>query len=64
MIRLLPWCGLRSGLALALPLPASAEKSLILNMTCGVVAFSNLVQRSTIGKFFKPAHLRGLIRSG
>ncbi|MDH5244870.1 MAG: hypothetical protein OEW98_00355 [Betaproteobacteria bacterium] len=50
MIRLLPWCGLRGGLALALSLPASAQKSLILNMTCGVAAFSNLVQRSTIGR--------------
>jgi len=57
-----PACG--RALAPAMSLPASAEKSLTLNMTFGVVAFSILVQGSTIGIFFKPAHLKGLIRYG
>lgn len=66
LTKLLTWAGLRGGLALALAisLPESAEKPLILNMTFGVVAFSILVQGTTIGKFFKPAYLRGLMRSG
>lgn len=66
LTRLLTWAGLRGGLALALAmsLPASTEKSLILNMTFAVVAFSILVQGSTIGTFFKPAYLKGLIISG
>jgi len=66
LTRLLTWGGLRGGLALALAmsLPASAEKPLILNMTFGVVAFSILVQGTTIGKLFKPAYLQGLMRSG
>jgi NhaP-type Na+/H+ or K+/H+ antiporter len=37
---------------------------LILNMTFGVVAFSILVQGSTIGRIFKPAYLKGLNRHG
>ena len=66
MTKLLTWGGLRGGLALALALslPESPEKPLILNMTFGVVAFSILVQGSTIGKLFKPSYLQGLMKSG
>jgi CPA1 family monovalent cation:H+ antiporter len=66
MTKLLTWGGLRGGLALALALslPESPEKPLILNMTFGVVAFSILVQGSTVGKLFKPAYLQGLMKSG
>lgn len=61
---LLTWGGLRGGLALALALslPESPEKPVIVNMTFGVVAFSILIQGSTIGTLFKPAYLRGLIK--
>lgn len=63
---LLTWGGLRGGLALALAmsLPQSAEKPLLLNMTFGVVVFSILVQGSTIGKLFKPAYLNSILKSG
>jgi CPA1 family monovalent cation:H+ antiporter len=63
---LLTWGGLRGGLslALALSLPESPQKPLIVIMTFGVVVFSVLVQGSTMGKFFKPAYLQGLIKSG
>ena len=56
MTKLFTWAGLRGGLALALALslPESPEKALIVNMTFGVVAFSILVQGSTIGKLFSP----------
>jgi CPA1 family monovalent cation:H+ antiporter len=66
MTRLFTWAGLRGGLALALALslPESPEKPLIINMTFGVVVFSILVQGSTIGKLFKPAFLNGILRSG
>ena len=62
---LLTWGGLRGGLALALALslPQSPEKLLILNMTFGVVVFSILVQGSTIGKLFKPAYLNSILKS-
>jgi len=62
--KLLTWGGLRGGLALALALslPQSQEKPLIVNMTFAVVAFSVLVQGSTIAKFFKPAYLKGLLK--
>jgi CPA1 family monovalent cation:H+ antiporter len=62
--KLLTWGGLRGGLALALALslPPSQEKPLIVNMTFAVVAFSVLVQGSTIAKFFKPAYLKGLLK--
>jgi len=48
-IRLLTWGGLRGGIsiALALSLPASIEKDLILGMTYIVVIFSVLVQGTT-----------------
>ena len=66
MTKLLTWGGLRGGLslALAMSLPDSPEKPMIINMTFGVVAFSILVQGSTIGKFFSPSYLKGLLRSG
>jgi CPA1 family monovalent cation:H+ antiporter len=66
LTKLLTWGGLRGGLALALALslPQSPEKPLILNMTFGVVAFSILVQGTTIGKLFKPSYLQGLMKSG
>jgi len=62
--KLLTWGGLRGGLALALALslPQSQDKPLIVNMTFAVVAFSVLVQGSTIAKLFKPAYLKGLLK--
>jgi len=64
LTKLLTWGGLRGGLALALALslPASPEKPLIINMTFGVVAFSILVQGLTIERLFKPSYLRGLLQ--
>jgi CPA1 family monovalent cation:H+ antiporter len=66
MTRLFTWAGLRGGLALALALslPDSPEKPLLVNMTFGVVVFSILIQGSTIGKLFKPSFLNGILRSG
>ena len=49
-------------LALALSLPESHDKPLIVNMTFAVVAFSVLVQGSTIAKFFRPSYLQGLLK--
>ena len=43
--------------------PESPEKPLIVNMTFGVVAFSILVQGSTIGKLFSPAYLKNILKS-
>ena len=65
MTKLFTWAGLRGGLALALALslPESPEKPLIVNMTFGVVAFSILVQGSTIGKLFSPAYLKNILKS-
>jgi len=62
--KLLTWGGLRGGLALALALslPESHDKPLIVNMTFAVVAFSVLVQGSTIAKFFTPDYLKGLLK--
>jgi CPA1 family monovalent cation:H+ antiporter len=64
LTKLLTWGGLRGGLALALALslPASSSKALIVNMTFAVVAFSILVQGSTIGTFFKPDYLKSLVK--
>lgn len=49
-LRLLTWGGLRGGIpvALALALPAGAERNLILAATYAVVAFSILVQATTM----------------
>jgi len=65
LTRLLTWGGLRGGLALALALslPDSPQKATIVNMTYAVVAFSILVQGSTIGRLFRPEFLKGLIKS-
>jgi len=59
-----PWGGLRGGLALALALslPDSPQKATIVNMTYVVVAFSILVQGSTIGRPFKPDFLKSLVK--
>ena len=64
MTGLFTWGGLRGGLAFALvlSLPDSPEKPLLLNMTYGVVAFSILIQGSTIGKLFKPAFLNSILK--
>jgi len=64
LTKLLTWGGLRGGLALALALslPQSHERPMIGNMTFAVVAFSILVQGSTIAKLFKPAYLKGLLK--
>ncbi len=65
LTKLLTWGALRGGLALALALslPESPNKTLIVNMTFAVVAFSILVQGSTIGTFFKPDYLKGLLKA-
>jgi CPA1 family monovalent cation:H+ antiporter len=54
-IKVLTWGGLRGGIsvALALSLPASPEREMILMMTYVVVVFSILVQGLTIGKLVK-----------
>lgn len=64
LTKLLTWGGLRGGLALtlALSLPDSPQKALIINMTFAVVVFSILVQGATIGKLFKPEFLKGLLK--
>ena len=51
-IRILTWGGLRGGIsvALALSIPATPERSIILSITYTVVLFSILVQGSTIKK--------------
>jgi CPA1 family monovalent cation:H+ antiporter len=65
MTKLLTWGGLRGGLSLALAvsLPDSAWKPLILNMTYGVVVFSIVVQGLTIQRMFTKDQLTGLLRS-
>jgi CPA1 family monovalent cation:H+ antiporter len=54
-IRILTWGGLRGGIsvALALSIPAGAERDLILTVTYTVVVFSILVQGLTIGPYIK-----------
>ena len=63
LTNLLTWAGLRGGLALAmaLSLPESPEKHLILHMTFGVVAFSIIVQGSTVGRIFPTERLKPLL---
>ena len=53
--KILTWAGLRGGIsvALALSLPASPEREIILAITYCVVVFSILVQGLTIGKLIK-----------
>jgi CPA1 family monovalent cation:H+ antiporter len=61
MTRLFTRDGLRGGLALAmaLSLPHSPEKALIINMAFGVVVFSIPMQGSTTGTLFEPSYLKG-----
>ena len=65
LTKLLTWGGLRGGLSLALAvsLPDSAWKPLILNMTFAVVVFSIVVQGLTIRRLFSKDQLAGLLRS-
>ena len=50
-------------LALAVSLPESSWKPLILNMTFAVVVFSIVVQGLTIQRMFTKDQLTGLLRS-
>ena len=65
LTKLLTWGGLRGGLSLALAvsLPESSWKPLILNMTFAVVVFSIVVQGLTIQRMFTKDQLTGLLRS-
>ena len=60
LVTVLGWFGVT--LALALSLADTPEKPLIVNMTFGVVAFSILVQGSTIGKLFSPDYLKNILK--
>lgn len=64
LTKLLTWGGLRGGLALALALslPHGPDRIVIAEMTFAVVAFSILVQGSTISKLFKPSYLETLLK--
>jgi CPA1 family monovalent cation:H+ antiporter len=63
LTNLLTWGGLRGGLAvaMALSLPDSPEKAVILHMTYGVVVFSIIVQGLTISRFFSADQLKRLL---
>ncbi len=60
VIKILTWGGLRGGIsvALALSLPAGAERNVILSITYAVVVFSILVQGLTIGKLVRSKRIR------
>jgi CPA1 family monovalent cation:H+ antiporter len=64
MTQMLTWSGLRGGLSLALAvsLPDSPWKPLLLNMTFAVVVFSIVVQGLTIRCLFTAERLAGLLR--
>jgi CPA1 family monovalent cation:H+ antiporter len=64
LTRLLTWGGLRGGLSLALAvsLPESEWKPLILNMTFSVVVFSIVVQGLTIRRMFTADQLGKILR--
>ncbi|WP_201276094.1 cation:proton antiporter [Methylotetracoccus oryzae] len=55
VVQTLTWGGLRGGVsvALALSLPAGAEREVILHLTYGVVVFSIIVQGMTVGRFVR-----------
>ena len=61
VISILTWGGLRGGIsiALALSLPASPERDLILMATYVVVVFSVLVQGLTVGPLVRAVAARG-----
>ena len=61
-VRLMVWGGLRGGIsvALALSLPASPERDLLIALTYGVVVFSVLVQGLTVGRVARRAKVRVL----
>jgi CPA1 family monovalent cation:H+ antiporter len=63
MTQMLTWSGLRGGLSLALAvsLPDSPWKPLLLNMTFAVVVFSIVVQGLTIRRLFTAERLAGLL---
>jgi len=65
LTNLLTWGGLRGGLAIAMAmsLPDSPDKDVILHMTYGVVAFSIIVQGLTISRIFKADQLKTLLKS-
>ena len=58
VVKILTWSGLRGGIsiALALSLPASPQRDVILAVTYGVVVFSILVQGLTIRKVVRALH--------
>ena len=58
-IKILTWGGLRGGIsvALALSLPAGPERTVLLSITCIVVAFAIIVQGLTIGPAIRAAGL-------
>ena len=58
VVKILTWSGLRGGIsiALALSLPASPHRDVILMVTYGVVVFSILVQGLTIRKVVRALH--------
>jgi len=65
LVNLLTWTGMRGGLAvaLAMSLPAGPDRSILLTVTFGIVAFSILVQGLTIRTFFSPSLLRRISRT-
>jgi CPA1 family monovalent cation:H+ antiporter len=65
LTKLVTWGGLRGGLSLALAvsLPESPWKPLLLNMTFTVVVFSIVIQGLTIRRLFIRARMKGLLRS-
>ena len=64
LTQLLTWGGLRGGLSLALAvsLPDSPWKPLMLNMTFAVVVFSVIVQGLTLQRMFTQERLAGMLR--
>ena len=60
VVKILTWGGLRGGIsiALALSLPAGAERDTLLAITYGVVVFSILVQGLTIGPVLKKFRIK------